>query len=155
MTNYKFGKYAKYAGMRFKNVTKQALYVTMRDGVNIALDVWLPKELPAGEKIPAIISQTRYWRAREYLPGLSWVDNFFIGGILFFIKHGYAVILVDSRGTGASFGVNRHPWDADEIADQREIVDWIVAQAWSNGKVGGYGTSYAGTTSSARRHPAL
>lgn len=158
MTNYEFGKYAKYAGMRFKNVTKQALYVTMRDGVNIALDVWLPKELPAGEKIPAIISQTRYWRAREYLPGLSWVDNFFIGGILFFIKHGYAVILVDSRGTGASFGVNRHPWDADEIADQREIVDWIVAQAWSNGKVGGYGTSYAGTTAellAISQHPAV
>jgi putative CocE/NonD family hydrolase len=158
MSEYTFGKYEKYAKPQYKDVAMRALYVTMRDGVKIALDVWLPKGLPSNAKLPAIISQTRYWRAREYWLGLGWVDQFFISGILFFIKHGYAVILVDSRGTGASFGVNRQPWDSEEIKDQSEIVDWIIAQSWSNGRVGGYGTSYAGTTAellTLSHHPAV
>ncbi|WP_207714181.1 hypothetical protein [Scytonema sp. UIC 10036] len=33
----------------------QALYVTMRDGVKIAIDVWLPKDLPSGTRIPTIM----------------------------------------------------------------------------------------------------
>ena len=35
-------------------------YVTMRDGVKIAVDVCLPSDLAAGERLPAIVHQTRY-----------------------------------------------------------------------------------------------
>ncbi|MBN1315181.1 MAG: CocE/NonD family hydrolase, partial [Anaerolineales bacterium] len=158
MSDRAFGEYKAYQGPRYKGMTKQALYITMRDGVRIAADVLLPKGLPPGERIPTILNQTRYWRSREYKPGLSWVDRFFDAALRFFTDHGYALVMVDVRGTGASFGIRRHPWDAEEIKDAGDIVDWIVVQPWSNGKVGGYGTSYSGTTAellTVVQHPAV
>src|ERR1700745_3060233 len=43
-----------------------ALYVPMRDGAQIAVDVWLPPNLAAGERVPVLLSTTRYWRAVQY-----------------------------------------------------------------------------------------
>ncbi len=43
----------------------QALYVTMRDGTKIAIDVWLPEKLAPGAKIPTILRATPYQRAFE------------------------------------------------------------------------------------------
>ena len=57
---------------------------------------------------------------------------------------GYAVVLVDVMGTGSSEG----GWESfsdREIQDLVWIIDhWIPAQAWSNGKVGMFGSSYQG-----------
>ena len=64
----------------------------------------------------------------------------------FFTSHGYALVTTDVRGTGASFGVWPQPWDRESVLDGGEIVDWIVAQPWSNGRVAGTGISYVGTT---------
>lgn len=122
----------------YNTASTHSLYITMRDGVKIAVDVALPKGLPEGERIPALLNLTRYWRARGVQgPG---PDK------LFFISHGYAMVLVDVRGTGASFGTWRIPFSREEILDDREIIDWIVSQPWSNGKVGALGTSYEGGT---------
>ena len=38
----------------------------MRDGVKIAVDLYLPHDLDPEKKIPTIMHQTRYWRAIEY-----------------------------------------------------------------------------------------
>lgn len=146
MSERAFGDYKQYPGPRFEGMTRHAVYITTRDGVRIAADILLPKGLPPGERVPTILNQTRYWRARQYQPCLSWVERFFDAPLRFFTGHGYAMVLTDVRGTGASFGVSHHPWDAEEVLDNKDIVDWIIAQPWSNGKVGGYGTSYAGTT---------
>ena len=75
-----------------------------------------------------------------------------------FIAQGYAWVDVDTRGSGASFG--SRPWDfsPDEIQDGAEVVDWIVAQPWSNGRVGAAGASYSGTAAEfllVNRHPAV
>ena len=66
MSEPRFGTYEGYGGPKYKGMTTQAVYITMRDGVRIAADALLPKGLPPGEKIPTILYQTRYWRAREY-----------------------------------------------------------------------------------------
>jgi len=76
----------------------------------------------------------------------------------FLVRNGYAMVYVDVRGTGASFGTLRYPWDPLCIQDASEILDWIIAQPWSNGRVAGLGISYLGTTAElllATRHPAL
>lgn len=52
----------------------------------------------------------------------------------------------DSRGTGASFGVWPHHRARDETLDFGEVIDWIVAQPWSDGSVGGWGNSYTANT---------
>ncbi len=128
-------RYKGYIEPRFKSFTQRSFYLPMRDGVKIAVQVVLPKDLPPSEKIPAILNMTRYWRARQ-----GDEPNTFLP------SHGYATVFVDARGTGASFGIWRAPFTQEEIKDYNEVVNWIVAQPWSNGKVGAIGNSYTGNT---------
>jgi putative CocE/NonD family hydrolase len=65
---------------------------------------------------------------------------------------------VDVRGTGASFGTWEHSYWEREVADGAEVVDWIIAQPWSSGRVGAWGVSYAGGAAEfllVNRHPAV
>jgi putative CocE/NonD family hydrolase len=123
----------------------QALYVMMRDGVEIAVDVWLPEKLELGDKLPAIIRATRYWRAVDMVDDSLEKDSNFAEAELF-NDAGYALVIVDGRGSGASFGTRPYELSEDEAADYGEIADWIAAQPWSNQRVGAYGVSYAGNT---------
>ena len=132
----------------FRGVQASSLYLSMHDGVRIALDVLLPGDLPAGRKVPALLKISRFGRAP--LDGsISEEDRFWV-------EHGYARVLVDERGTGASFGTSGY--GPAEVGDLREIVEWIVRQAWSNGRVGAIGISIEGTSSellAATGHPAV
>jgi len=129
----------------------------MRDGIKIAIDVWLPAHLKPGNKIPAIMRSTRYWRAADIVDGkLENASNY--SEAERFIKAGYAFVLVDARGSGASFGFRPYELSQDEVKDYGEIVDWIISQPWSNGRVGAYGVSYAGNTAemlAVNKHPAV
>jgi putative CocE/NonD family hydrolase len=158
-----FGTYESPAA-QYEGMTTQSLYLTMRDGARLAVEVVLPGNLPSGTRIPALLLQTRYWRDMELRAPFKW---FLTSDVLnpdmkdfkpFFTSQGYALVDVDVRGTGASFGTWPYPWDEDSIQDTGEIVDWIVAQPWSDGKVGGYGISYVGTTAellAVSGHPAV
>lgn len=140
-------------------------YIPMREGVRLAADIYLPAPLPPGARLPAILEQTRYWRSSQLRPPLSW----FLPGegeafpLLrrqrqFFTSHGYAVAVVDVRGTGASFGVWRYAWEAVTVQDSFDIVEWITHQPWSDGQVAGIGNSYPGNTAElllATGHPAV
>jgi len=126
-------------------VTSQ--YIEMRDGVKIAVDIYLPEGLEADKKIPTILMQTRYVRAMEFKPPFNKIlKGRYDDTIEYFIKHGYAWVYVDARGSGASFGTRPHPYSKDEVLDGAEVTDWIVKQPWSNGKVGVWGNSYDGGT---------
>ncbi len=116
----------------------RSLYVPMRDGVGIALDVVLPQGLQPGARVPTILTMTRYWR--------SWEEDGPNDFQQFFSSQGYAVVWGDSRGTGASFGVWPHHRARDETLDFSEVMDWIVAQTWSDGTIGGWGSSYTANT---------
>jgi hypothetical protein len=138
----------------------------MRDGVRIAINLHLPAGLTGGERLPTILHQTRYYRSME----LRWPLRMFFAGKPFhhialiarcrkrFVASGYAWVDVDVRGSGASYGGRVCEWSPDEIRDGAEIVDWIVRQPWSSGKVGALGTSYNGATAEfllVNRHPAV
>lgn len=145
------GAYRGYSEELYRRVVTKAVYVPMRDGVRLAVDYMLPRGLPASEKIPALLIQTRYWRSMV-LPLMKDASKEYL------VRHGYAVVTVDVRGTGASSGSWPYPWSEAEIKDGAEIVDWIIAQPWSNGRVGSYGTSYTATTAEfllVNRHPAV
>lgn len=144
----------------------QSLYVTAEDGTRIALELWLPAALKPGERVPTLISGTRYWRASRVtfvgrvLHGLGFEAP---GAALpeyatFFNPRGYAFVSVDVRGTGASFGTHRMEYSPDEVADYAAVIDWIVSREWSNGRVGSLGVSYLGTSAELMttvQHPAL
>ncbi len=135
----------------------QALHIPVRDGVRIAVDVWLPDGIEAGALIPTMIRATRYWRARGLVDAPLEDDSNFDEAERWNAA-GYALVLVDGRGSGASFGIRRFELAEDEVRDYGEVADWIVAQPWSNGRVGAYGVSYAGNTAemlAVNRHPAV
>ena len=56
------------------------------------------------------------------------------------VNTGYAVIVVDRPGTGASFGMMQMGPDAG-ARETNEILNWIAAQPWSDGKIGMFGDS--------------
>lgn len=135
--------------IRYKHVVTTSHYLTMRDGVKIAMDVVLPKHLPQDEKLPTLMVMARYWRSMQLRipsppnkapigprePIADWL-----------VARGFALVMVDIRGAGASHGVCQHPFAPDEIADFGEIATWITRQSWSNGNIGAFGISYEGST---------
>lgn len=137
----------------FDNRTTESIYLTMRDGVRIAIDLHLPSPLPAGAQVPTIVAMTRYWRSEQNgeVSYLGWRAQSAA-------ERGYATVVIDERGTGASFGAWPRPWSETAIADYAEVVDWVVAQDWSNGRVGAWGGSYLGMTAQllpTTQHPAV
>ena len=148
----------------YKGIIRESHYVTMRDGVLIAIDVLRPARAASGAKFPTVLQQTRYWRTPDIrFPFSLFASPLKYQGIFgqfktLLVERGYVWVDVDTRGSGASFG-NR-PWDyaPDEIQDGGEIMSWIARQPWSNGTVATAGASYTGSTAEfamVNRHPAL
>lgn len=138
-------------------MTVESVYVPMRDGVRLAVDIHLPASRGDGERLPTLVYITRYWRAIDYRAGFKRLDSS-TRPWEFLTAHGYAVVTVDARGTGASFGTRRHEWDKEEVKDGADLAQWITEQPWSNGVLGATGTSYSGTTAelfAAPNHPAV
>ncbi|HSE32621.1 MAG TPA: CocE/NonD family hydrolase [Pyrinomonadaceae bacterium] len=133
--NVETKRYKGYVQPRSNATTSKSFYLPMRDGVKIAVTLVLPEGLQANEKIPSLMTMTRYWRGKQSEQANP-----------FFPSHGYAHVLVDARGTGASYGIWKAPFSQDEIKDYNEVVNWIISQPWSNGKVGATGNSYTGNT---------
>lgn len=157
------GFYQGYTEAVYKGFNYNSLYLPMRDSVLLAADVFLPRGLKEGEKVPTILYLTRYVRSVQAKfpfsifkdPILTQVSE---QEIDFFTSYGYACVIVDVRGSGASLGERRMEFSPEEVADGKEIVDWIIAQPWSSGNVGSTGVSYLGTTAEmllANRHPAV
>ncbi len=138
-------------------IVRSSVYITMRDGVRIAADIYLPGGLAPGAKLPAILEQTRYHRSNLYAPEAQGLDkpSRYIAP---FVRSGYAVVFVDVRGTGASFGRRPMEYNDEEVRDGYDLVQWIINQRWSDGKVGAYGQSYVGAMAEnlvSLQHPAV
>lgn len=132
-------------------------YLTMRDGCRIAVDAWVPEG--AAGPVPAVLILTPYYRRFATAPG-SDADPIPNAGK--FVRHlvprGYAVVVVDVRGTGASFGTRDSFRSPREREDSREIADWVAAQPWCDGRLGATGISYPGAASdflASTGHPAV
>jgi putative CocE/NonD family hydrolase len=109
-------------------ITERGLRVAMRDGVELACDVFRPD----GEgPFPAILARTPYNRVTE--GDLRGPD---------FAARGYVFVAQDVRGRFDSGG----DWFpcVHEEADGSDTLDWIAAQPWSDGQVGMIGASYVG-----------
>lgn len=126
-----------------------SVYVPARDGTRIAIDVWLPADASPAHRVPALIKGTPYWRARQLTPlGYARAPGLVADepDLPILVSRGFAVVGVDARGTGASFGARSMLFTDAEVTDYGSVADWIVAQPWSNGNVGAYGFSYRGMT---------
>lgn len=120
-------------------------YVLMRDGCRLAADVYLPSGVR--ERVPTILILTPYYRRFALRPGAPAGTEAAPGLARFrdlFVPRGYALVGVDVRGTGASFGTRDSFRSPRERDDYGEIADWIAAQRWSDGRIGATGISYVG-----------
>src|SRR5262249_12935056 len=89
----------------YEDIARSATYVKMRDGVMIAVDVGLRKGLSEGARLPTIIEQPRYYRSAPVKTDPSGsCHTADAAALTMFVRHGYAYVIVDVRGTGASFG---------------------------------------------------
>ncbi|WP_294298367.1 CocE/NonD family hydrolase [uncultured Sphingomonas sp.] len=127
-----------------RTIERHSLYVSVRDGTRLAVNVYRRAGDPG--PVPTIFAFTPY-RAR-YLKDGAVAQTFdqAIFGFPALVQQGYAVVIADVRGKGASFGARRGFLDRTEANDGYDLVGWIARQPWSNGKVGLTGCSYLGGT---------
>jgi len=127
-------------------------WIPMRDGVRLAVSLYMPTGARPDEKFPALL---------EYLPYRK--DD---GTVerdyplhTYFAHRGYVTARVDIRGTGASEGETpEREYSQREQEDGEEVIAWLARQSWSNGNVGMFGISWGGFNSiqmAMRRPPAL
>jgi uncharacterized protein len=110
-------------------VVERDLKVPVSDGLELLGDL----HRPDGEgPWPTIVTTTPYSKNA-------------LGPESYFPERGYAHLVVDVRGTGASQGT----WQIlgeREAQDVAEVVEWAGRQEWSTGDVGMYGASYLAIT---------
>jgi len=112
--------------------------IKMRDGVEIACRIYRPDD---DGDYPALFAASPYQFETDDLPHSTlflWRE---VGPVEWYVSHGYAYVHADVRGTGNSTGSYAF-FDTDEQQDLYELIEWIGAQDWCNGIVGGIGQSY-------------
>ena len=98
----------------------------MKDGVRLAVTLYMPDGTKAGEKFPALL---------EYLPyrkddGTADGDY---SNHAYFARRGYVGARVDIRGFGASEGVpTDREYSEQEQLDGEQVIHWLATQSWSN-----------------------
>ncbi len=127
-------------------------WLTMTDGVRLAVTWYVPRATTAGERFPVLLELLPYRKddsfyQRDY-PLYSW-----------FARRGFVMAKVDVRGTGGSEGaLPPREYSAQELADAREIIAQLTRHPASNGRVGMWGISWGGFNSlmmAARETPGL
>ncbi len=177
-----FGEYQGYSDSLYSEWVRESHYVTMRDGVKLAVDIIRPaiNGVAVDKKMPVVWTHSRYhrgaapaaaaesshdvngkpiaaWRTDSIPPkAKSQVDG--NGGLQRLIKHGYVVVSAQVRGGGASTGRYQGLFSPAETRDAYDLMDWMVKQPWCDGNLGMFGGSYLGITqymAASTRHPAL
>ena len=131
----------------YSGVVRESLYVPVRDGTKLAINIYRPVENGKASTTPhpVVFAFTPY-RARfrgangsVNETGLS--ERLALKGLTDF---GYVVAVADIRGKGASYGARRGFQDRTEARDGHDLIEWLARQPWSTGRVGMIGCSYLG-----------
>ena len=129
-----------------ETVVCQSQYITLRDGIRLAVSIWMPeKGLPSPQARPAVLNTTRYWRAMALSDDQPEFQPFYSQAAWLW-QQGYVFVVADARGSGASFGSREAEISPAEVADIGEIIDWLAEQSWCDGRVATTGTSYTANT---------
>jgi uncharacterized protein len=115
-------------------------WIRMDDGVKLGATITFPSRTGksrAPGRFPVILSMTPY--GRDGMCSCAPATDFAL--------RGFAVAVVDVRGTGGSQGnLDENYFSPREARDGYDLVQYLGTRPWSNGKVGMSGGSYVGIT---------
>lgn len=107
---------------------KKTYMIQMRDGVNLATDVYLSPG-SFGTPKPVILIRTPY--------GKNGMDVY----RMFYSTQDYHLVIQDLRGTHDSEGGDKFLLFSKSYQDGVDTLDWILDQSWCNGKIASAGPS--------------
>mgnify|MGYP006278754431 CR=1 FL=1 len=112
------------------------VWIPMRDGTRLAAKLWVARSAH-DRPVPTILEYIPYRRRDTKATRDHQIHGHFAA-------HGYASLRVDMRGSGDSEGVLTDEYLPLEMQDGFDILEWIAAQPWSDGRVGLFGLSWGG-----------
>jgi len=126
----------------------RGLRIPMRDGVHLAADLYVADVEGALASDPAAaLPATPMPIVMDYIPyRKDDVDPTAMRHYLELPRHGYPVLRVDIRGTGASEGHAIDEYVEQEQLDGCDAIEWLAGQPWCDGHVNMMGISYGGFT---------
>ena len=125
-------------------------WIPLSDGTRLGARIWLPQAAEQNP-VPAILEYIPYRKNDGTAERDSKIQPYIAG-------HGYAAVRIDMRGSGDSDGILHDEYLPQEQDDALEIMEWLEAQPWCNGKIGMIGISWGGFNGlqiAARRPPQL
>jgi len=137
-----------------KIAVRKDLRIPMRDGISLTADVYHgPEDKPR----PALVALSPYGKELQALaltmppqrrPSPMWDGCIEAGDIRRVVGEGYAHVIGDLRGSGASGGEHIGNYNAGGVSlgqDAYDFIEWVAEQPWCDGNVGMIGISYFGS----------
>ena len=114
--------------------------VPVRDGITIACELRRPARggVAVEGTFPAVVV--------EFTPYVV-LHDFYLGEADFFATRGYTALVPLLRGVGRSGGRWDHGSFRQAGRDAHDLVEWLAAQPFSDGRIGMLGESFGGQTS--------
>jgi uncharacterized protein len=104
------------------------VYVKMRDGIKIAVDIYLPAK--GKRPWPVIFAYSPFQKERFFESAKP----------AFYCAHGYVCVQAAERGSGINEG--QFTFQSPQAAvDGYDIIEWMAKQTWCSGNVGMMGAS--------------
>ena len=124
-------------------IAEKDVAVPMRDGVNLAVDIYRPEST---EKFPVLLAFSIYNKDLQgpdvaaTLPpqpawSSLWAGLLEAGDTKYFVSRGYIHVIGSPRGVAKSDGGGSRQWDS------YDLIEWIAKQPWCDGNVGMVGIS--------------
>jgi len=130
---------------KHKLIVEKDVAIPLRDGSVLCADIFRPDN--GGEKLPILLITGPYQKDKLWVPPPDLEEkanpymNWECANPLWWCPRGYALVRVDSRGSGKSLGQS-DPSSYQEAVDTYDAIEYVAKQPWSNGNVGCLGISY-------------
>jgi predicted acyl esterase len=129
----------------YKMIVEKDVWIPMRDGTILCGDIYRPDGRDA--RFPVIMNTGPYQKDKTWIPPADLEEkanpymNWETINPLWWCPRGYALLRVDSRGSGKSPGQSE-PSSYQESVDAYDAIEWVAKRPWCNGNVGTLGISY-------------
>jgi uncharacterized protein len=129
----------------YKLIVEKDVKIPLRDGTILYGDILRPDG--GDEKFPVIMNIGPYMKDKVWVPPPDLEEkanpymNWETANPLWWCPRGYALLRVDTRGSGKSPGQSE-PSSYQEALDCYDCIEWVAKMPWCTGKVGTMGVSY-------------